>query len=546
MFHAECGIEPLIFDEAGQDDFDFEVIEARSFATNSTNRQFVDTSLKLESAVYPIENTLAKVGIFRVGVASLRYNHVPHKRNFEVFSTGVFQFRGEPIERVDLPIFGHEIMTASMLSSIAFSTDSGTLVCGQSTVNAVVQGVRREYVGDEVVQLVVQTRHYRLVVVYDVDTIYTIPTGKPALYVRENNVLWCVHGQNSPFMCAKDVSWLEPSVESVTGLVDCDSVIFNINCTNYKVTRDRLVVLQGARGKLVDATGRSYCSGAVITPETDVVDGVNYESLVISENSAAALRVVNRDADNVGYVDKMLKSPLIAGVIERMPVLARVPHVVPLKYRVPKKQTFNAYRSVLFSANQVGPLSWSTAVHRPLMSTDAIIDNIISSGVSVLDPEVVATYASDNNIYLVGQTIRLLSSRVPPRFVRMGKVNVTSNPSQNTFAMLVIRHGVRTLIDTVFSAAIRHLGGVDPFFVLFLSLIDDGSNFELLDVVGDVVAPYPTVASIVKLLDSRPMAALELAKILNYPKQAVNMILYGRNDLFICQRGDPVTWKMKV
>jgi hypothetical protein len=548
MFADNFCVEPLDFGESGQDDFEFDFIDARSFIVSSSVHLYVDKSLDFESVITPLERTLIKVGIVRVGVAGLAYRYTPHKRAFDVFSTGAFQYRGEPIVKFEVPTFGSEIMTTGMFSSVAFSTHSGTMVCAQAAVNAVVQGVRREIVGAEVVQFTITTQHYKATFVYDVDDIYSIKCAPPALYIRDEHALWCVHGVKSPQMNAVDVQWLEPSHEAITSLVDAGSIIVNVNCVDYKVTNERLVVLQATtETKCADANGRVFECNQVLTPcKFDLVKDAHYECKVISESTMQVQRVVETVVDTAGQVDRMLKSPLTQGLLDRVPMLGCEPMPVQLALVVPSCRPFNSYRAHVFSTGGVGPLSWASVKPRALLTADAVAESLVLTGVDSIDPVAVNRHANECGLFLIGQTVRALQARVPYRALRVGRIQLTTHPGNSTTGMLVIRRGARSLLDATFAPAVRVLGGVSPYYILYFTPVDD----NLLTGWGAVdseFAPYatPAVSFIVKILEGQVVSANAIAKMVNCSKQAVNMVLYGRPDLFEHMRGDPIVWKLR-
>jgi len=279
--------------------------------------------------------------------------------------------------------------------------------------------------------------------------------------------------------------------------------------------------------------------------EVELADDASYECTVVSESTIMVRRCVNVEPDTAGHVDRVAKSPLVSGILERAPVLARRPVEVAVRYSVPLNRPFNSYRAFVFSHNQLGPMHWANVSARPMLTGDAVVESCIAAGAQGIDPVIVAQYASANNIFLIGQTVRLLRGNVPSVTVRVGKYVLSTWPGPMTVATLVVQYGRHRDFDKAFGSAVRHLGRMWPYLVLFCNTFVDGQSIELVDVCDMAQELVPSTAEIVRVLQNGPHTANNIARLLATSKPAINIVLYGRPDLFEVIKGDPVSWKMK-
>jgi len=494
------------------------------------NRQLITADAMINVPCQPIETALLLAGIKRIGAGtSITAKYVPHNRNFTVFSSGDFTYKGTPIVRVDVPPLGAETLSTHYLNSSSIWADHGCIVNATSKVAMTISGVRQKLDGVEVVQFALLLATGEVVhVMYDTDDVYSVEAQNPAIYERVGDDLFLIRGDSRK--CIRH-PFLSP-VRAAIDTIDCgDGVIVNANGFDYRIKTEPTVTLYTAFGRTTDNNDHGY--NVVNAPAPD-----GYGDFAPLNEKMVEFKKIRLDrtrADGHSSIVRELRSPALSAFVMKLPK-GPVVEVDDVDLHVPHYEDIQEYRSASLLDTCMGPMTWNGSEMGSLITSSDVAKRVaIVNG--FVNRDLIDKFCYANNIFCNGAMVYPTRRDVPGiRFKQCGMSFSTVPFKRNNLILTMcydeLPKSLRTLRGAAYCVPNR-----PPLVTLYIGPDDPEDTAVTFD--GDGLT-----MRICSILRQGPADSRTLAGYFGMRAGELNKYLYSRTDIF-GRVGQPLRWFLK-
>lgn len=529
---CDFDLPPLDYEPPKLIDEEFFPHLAARYNPEVLNRQLITADAMINVPCQPIETALLLAGIKRIGAGTkITPGYIPHNRNFSVFASGDFTYKGTPIVRVDVPPLGAETLSTHYLNSSSIWADHGCIVNATSKVAMAITGVRQKLDGIEVVQFALLLATGEVVhVCYDTDDVYFVEAQGPAVYERVGDDLFLIRGEGRRFVRHP---FFTP-VREALNKIDCgDGVIVNANGFDYRIKSEPTVTLHTAFGCTTD--NNDYRYSVVNGPAPDGFGDFS----PINEKSVEfkTIRTDRTRADGHSSVVRELKSPALSLFVSKLPK-GPVVEVTDVDLHVPYYEDIQEYRSASLLSARMGPMTWNGSDMGSLITSSDVAKRVaIING--YVNRDLIDKYCYNNNIFCNGAMVYPTRRDVPTvRFKQCG-MNFSTVPFRRnnlivTMCFDELPKSLKTLRSVAYCVPNR-----PPLITLYIGAENEPDD-SLATFDGDGLT-----MRICSILRQGPADSRTLAGYFGVRAGELNKYLYSRMDIF-GRVGQPLRWFLKA